>query len=304
MELREFTKKVCSAMEKELGGECRVEQKEIRKNNGVVFQGLMITAGDRNVIPTIYLDPFWEACESGVDFAEIVRRLAEICRKEISGKNIDMNFFRDFEKVKDRICYRLVGKKANGAMFSNIPHIDFLDLAICFFYAYQGNELGEGSILIHNSHMELWHTNTLELLKLAEKNTPRLFPYRVFLMGDMLEGLIQEQEESKSEEEDYRKVLNRAPMYILSNRQKSHGAACILYENVLERQADKYGGSFYILPSSVHEVILLLDSGEESVEDLRNMVREVNRTQVSPDEVLSDSLYYYDFVEKGLRNLG
>lgn len=288
MELKEFAKKVCKAMEKEFGEECRVELREVPKNNGVVLHGLLLVSGDRNVIPTIYLDTFWEAYEGGVTFAEIVGRLVEIYRKEACGTSIDMDFFREFDKVKDRICYRLVGKSANEGLLADVPHIDYLDLAICFFYAYSGTELGEGSILIHHSHAEMWNTNTLELLELAEKNTPTLFPARCFSMEELLE----ETKEALSEEE-YRDFLQSVPMKILSNEKKNQGAGCLLYEGVLERIAEEYSGNFYLLPSSIHETILLPDSGTESAESLRRMVCEVNRSQVLPEEVLSDSLYYY-----------
>ena len=302
MELREFTLKVRGAMEKEFGEDYRIELKEVRKNNGVLLHGLLIVSKERNVIPTIYLDSFWEAYEGGVTFAEIVSRLVEIYRKETCGKSIDMNFFRDFAKVKDRICYRLVGKKANETLFADIPHVDYLDLAICFFYAYQGPELGEGSILIHNSHMEMWQTNTLEILELSKKNTPRLFPGVIFDMEDvMAEALEGREEEALSGTEEYREFLNKVPMKILSNRQKTQGAGCVLYEEMLEKMATEYRNNFYILPSSIHEVILLPDNGKESAEELKKMIHDVNVTQVAPEEVLSDSLYYFDRTEKKVK---
>lgn len=301
MELNEFTKKVRKAVEKEFGEKYQVELKEVRKNNGVVLHGLLVVSEERNVIPTIYLDSFWEAYEGGVTFTEIIGRLVEIYRRETCGKNINLDFFREFEKVKDRICYRLVGNKANEALLSDVPHIDFLDLAVCFFYAYKGAELGEGSILIHNSHMQLWQTNTPELWRLAEANTPKLFPARIFSMEEVLEELFEEQEQPVSGVEEYKQFLNHVPMKILSNEQKTQGAACILYEGCLEKLTESYGKSFYVLPSSVHEVILLSDSGEEGAEELKSMIHDVNRTQVSPEEVLSDSLYYFDSKEKKLK---
>lgn len=303
MEIQEFTNKVCRAMEKEFGEEYRVELKEVCKNNGVVLHGLLIADQNQTVIPTIYLDSFWEAYEGGVAFAEIVRRLVEIYQREACGKNVSMDFFRDFGKVRDRICYRLVGKADNEIFLRDVPHIDFLDLTICFFYAYQETEeLGAGSILIHDSHMELWQTNTLELLELAEKNTPRLFPSAVFTMKEILEEFLQKQEGCEPEEEqEYQDFLEDIPMKVLSNEQRNQGAVCVLYDGVLENVAEDYGKSFYVLPSSIHEVILLPDTGTNSEDALRSMISDVNRTQVSPEEVLSDSLYYFDIGEKKLR---
>lgn len=83
-------------------------------------------------------------------------------------------------------------------------------------------------------------------------------------------------------------------MKVLSNTKRLHGAVCMLYPGVLKEMADRMGGDFFILPSSVHETILLPDAGEGLNGALRQMIREVNSTKVAPEEVLSDTLYRYD----------
>ena len=87
--------------------------------------------------------------------------------------------------------------------------------------------------------------------------------------------------------------LQEAQMKVLSNTRRIEGAVCILYPGVLESLAREEGHDLYILPSSIHEVILLPDTGAPSAEELKRMVREVNDTQVAPEEVLSYSLYRY-----------
>lgn len=357
MEIRDFSKKVCAAVEKELGQGHTVELKEIRKNNGVILQGMLILAKDRNLVPTIYLNSFWEAYEAGVTFGEVIRRLLSIYREDTPEDSIDIDFFRFYEAVKDRICYRLVRRKGNEDLLREVPYIEFLDLAICFYYAYQGEALGDGVILIHNSHMRMWKVNTAELLRQAQNNTPRLFPWECITMEEVLEELIgsegreregkqrkpsgessctapQERnalgksavteersalgepavtEESGSLGESAmpqeRNELGKAaaaqenaaremPMRVLSNVQKLHGAACILYPEVLERIALSQGRGMYIIPSSIHEVILLAEGESDSAKALKSIIAEVNDTQVAPEEVLSDNLYYYDFNEK------
>ncbi len=94
------------------------------------------------------------------------------------------------------------------------------------------------------------------------------------------------------------------PMKVLTNSKRSSGAVCILYPGVLEEvAAERMGGDFYIIPSSVHEVILLPDDGRLLEENLKEMIFEVNRTKVDPEEVLSDNLYYYDAERKETRLL-
>lgn len=303
MEINKFAGKVRDAVEKKLGKAYKVEVREIKKNNGVVLRGLLISADSRNVIPTIYLEPFWEAYEAGTSLAEIVRRLIKIYREDMPEAGINMNFFTHFEEVSERICYRLVRQRGNEELLEEIPHIPFLDLAICFFYAYSGESLGEGAILIHNSHVKLWNTTIKELQSLAQQNTPRLFPWSCNSMEQMLREVMAEEEypEEMPDPEERGSFPADNPLWVLSNRQRVHGASCILYPGLLKQLAEKEKKSFYILPSSIHEVILLTDQGREAPEQLRNMIAEVNSTQVVPEEVLSDSLYYYDFHEENIR---
>ncbi len=297
MGINEFARKVCGAVEKKLGAGHTVELREIRKNNGVLLHGMMIQSKSRNVAPTIYLDSFWDAYETGTSFSAVVGRLLAIYWEGTPGNSIDIEFFRSYEAVKDRICYRLVGRKGNEALLEEVPHIEFLDLAICFYYAYCGKELGEGIILIHNSHMKMWDTSTSGLLGLAQSNTPRLFPWECSSMEDILNELTGREfgGESPSAQEG---MGCQIPMKVLSNTKKLHGAACILYPDVLEGIAAAERSSLYVIPSSIHEVILLTDRGNSSPDALRNMIVEVNGTQVAPEEILSDNLYYYDFNEK------
>ncbi len=295
MEMREFAVKVRNAVRKELGAEYRVEIKEIRKNNGVVLQGLLILTPGQSVTPTIYLNTFLDIYESGVSFAEVIRKLIAIYRKDTPKTEVDMNFFRSFGRVKDRICYRLVGTRGNEDLLSKVPHIEFLDLALCFYYAYQSEALGEGTILIHDSHVEMWETSTAELLGLAKENTPRLFPWTCCSLNDVLQEMTEEGAYPREG------IARNVPMSVLSNQKKLHGAVCMIYPGVLEELALRMKGNFFILPSSVHEMILLADTGIGETENLKKMVMEINSTQVAPEEILSDSLYYYDSAERKVK---
>jgi len=303
MEINVFAGKVRDAVEKKLGEAYKVEVREVQKNNGVVLHGLLILTDDRNVIPTLYLEPFWEAYESGTSLAEIVRRLIRIYREDLPKTSVDMDFFRYFGKVKDRICYRLIRQKENKELLKDVPHIPFLDLAICFFYAYSGDDLGEGTILIRNSHMELWNTTVKELLELAQRNTPALFPWKCNSMEQVLREMMTEEEyrNEMPDQEEGGSFLTGNTLWVLSNVQRVQGASCMIYPGLLKQLAEKEKKSFYILPSSIHEVILLTDQGLETPEQLKDMIAEVNRTHVAPEEVLSDSLYYFDFRKENIK---
>ncbi len=297
MDMETFAREICAAVEKELGREFRAEVREVRKNNGVLLHGLLVSSERPAVVPTIYLERFLEAYVSGAAFEEVVRRVLSVYEESNTKGCIDMGFFRSFEDVRDRICYRLVGMKGNEALLEEIPYIGFLDLAICFHYAYHGEELGDGTVLIYNSHMEMWETCTAELFSLAGRNTRRLFPWVCRGLGEVLQEMEGSGHGADMEDPVDAPFMD-LPMKVLTNNKGIHGAACILYPGVLDGVAQEMGNNFFILPSSVHEVILLPDTGNEDSEDLKKIISAVNTTQVAPEEVLSDTLYRYDRADK------
>ncbi len=286
IDIRKFAELLSKVVSEELGGECQVKLQEVIKNNGVVLQGLVILSGRSNLSPTIYLNSYLEAYENGVPLTAIVEQILAIYRQEMPKEQVDLEFFREFERVKEGICYKLINKEKNIALLERIPHIDFLDLSICFFYAYRDEVLGNGSILVYNNHMDVWNCRTEELLKLAKENTPRIYPGKLAKMGELLSGYL-----GISGEE----LLEDIPMYVLSNESRVFGASCLIYPESLEKAAEQLQENFYILPSSVHEVILLPKHVATDPAAIRDMVREINHTQVAPEEILSDNLYFYHY---------
>lgn len=303
MEIKEFTEKLKNALHTKLGEEYQIESVQVPKNNGVLLQGLTIQKKEQNVAPTIYINGFWDAYNDGVLLTHIVERIMDILQKDSPTGEIDMSFFQQFDKVKDRICYRIICAEKNNALLQRIPHKIFLDFAICFFYAYQGDELGNGSILIHNTHVNMWNTDIDQLWELAQANTERIFPWENKSMESVIRELMLKKHDM--DEEDLGEALfeNTVPMYVLSNRERLYGASCVLYSEALCQVAQELDADLFILPSSIHEVILLPDIHQDSPEQLKSMIKEINDTQVEPEEVLSDNLYYYDRKEDKIRLL-
>ena len=163
MEMTVFRTKVQRAVSEALGEEYSVELREVQKNNGVILQGLMIRRAQENMMPTIYLNSFLKAYEEGATFADIIRKIVTVYREDAVGKQIDISFFTDFEKVKDRICFRLINRDKNRSFLEKVPYIPVLDLAACFYYAYDGNGVQNGMIPIYNNHMSAWNVTDREL---------------------------------------------------------------------------------------------------------------------------------------------
>lgn len=291
MRLEKFMKTVQDRVQDIAGADACVQVQEVRKNNNVVLHGMSILRKGQNVSPTIYLDSFYEMMEEGTDVECIVKKILEVYVRGLPRGNVDMEFFKDFASVRDRIVYRLVNREKNRDLLCEIPHVEFLDLAVCFCYSYEHPEIGEGMILIHNTHMEMWETCHRELMRLAERNTPRLMPAWLCGMDQALKGVLDE--EALLQLKQMQKETGKY-MYVLSNDRRCQGAAAILYPGMLARAAQQLGGSFYILPSSIHEVILFRDESQSGGEQLHEMIEDINRNQLREEEVLSDYAYRYD----------
>ena len=294
MKEKEFFSQIQEMLQSKLGKDAQIKLHEVRKNNNVMYQGLIIHRKDSNVSPTIYMDAFYKMYEEGESLENIVERILQVYQKG-GGKNpIDMEFFKDFDRIKDRIACRLINAERNKELLKDIPHIMFLDLAICFYYAFYNEELGEGIIMIHNNHMEMWNTNHEELMKLAMENTKTLFPPTFITLDAILHGICDGVED---------RWLGKKSFYILTNKQKCQGAVNIMFPEILEQAAEKLQGNFYVLPSSIHEVILFKEEGAESGKGLHEMIVEANSTQVLEEDILSDYPYYYDNSTKKLTQI-
>lgn len=300
MEFTSFSTLVKKEVEKRTGDNYRVRLNDVRKNNGVVLKGLTVMQDDSNISPTIYLNSYYDAYEDGlVSFRSVVNDVMDTYNRNKVNRSVDMRYFLDFSRVKDSIIYKLVNTEKNKELLEDVPHVEFLDLSIVFQCLIAKEHNGKASILVHNAHLKLWDVSVEELYQAARSNTPRLQTYEIKSMREVICEILQEEEPETFDYEKCREELSdSAPMYVLSNKNRVEGAACILYPGLIKDFADTLGCSLYIIPSSIHEVLLLPANAFEEVDEIKDMIKEINDTQVKREELLSNSLYFYDREEE------
>lgn len=326
MEIIEFCEKVKQELELYFEGEVAVSVNKITKNNGVVLNSVVLAQKDRNVSPNIYLDEFFKDHEQGKPFSEIVEEILKVYKESRFKKNLDMNFFLDYGKMKDKIAYKIIGYEKNKDMLREIPHILFLDMAVVFYCNVSERELSRATILIYNNHLKMWGITKENLYEAAAENTKRIFPARIIPIEKMMREIFSEdlKKEFSSrvvaedgfmpDEEWFDKAAGQllstvadcdgnGEMFVMGNENKLFGAAAMMYESVLQTFAEKLSKDLFILPSSIHEVILIPDDGRQEEEELWKMVCEINETQVEPEDVLTDALYYYSRKNKQITKL-
>lgn len=285
----------------EMKGEdvCVCIQKTL-KNNGQEFMSLMIKDGKLDVIPTLYLESFYRQYECGTCFEDVLEKILAVYEEYQWQGNLDFSFFFDFEQAKGRIVYKLINQKQNEKLLSKIPWFPVLDLAMVFYCLLPEEMEVKATIPIDHGHLQMWNVEPEVLYEAAYENTPKLLPFNIEPIRNVLERLVEEAEGRVSEnllEEVEDNIYNlqeeNGGMYVLGNKNRIFGAACILYPEVLRNFAKEKGKNLFILPSSIHEVLLVPDDGGFSIPEFKRLVREVNRTHVEWEERLSDSVYYY-----------
>ena len=288
MTYQEFKRQIVLTISNKLGADFKVSLQDIIKNNDTHLDGLTILSKGSNISPTIYLNYYYEQYLSGKSLSKIRDDILLSYHKNVPKKNVDISFFTDFNQVKNRIIFKLVNYDRNRELLRNVPHIRYLDLAIIFNCYINSTEDGCATILIHHHHLSFWNIQADELYRIALKNTPELLQYQLQNMSDVIRNLF-----FKDQPLPPIDSVPELPMYVLSNITKLNGSGCILYEDLLSDIAEILNSDFYILPSSIHEVLLIPVESASSAEDLSSMVKEINDTQLSREEILSDKVYFY-----------
>ncbi len=265
--------------------------RKVYRNNGESLDGLVILENGVNIGPTLYLNYYYRMLRDGDGFPAVYRRILASYTRNKTTDHIDVGFFTDFERVRGRVIPKLIhGEKNKGLLEKELPHIPFLDLALVFCCLFPVDpEIGNATILVDRSHLTLWKKSAEDLFPLAMENAETLLPPKLQSIDQMLAGMLSE----KDGEDGPIPVNPRFPMYVLTNKEGFFGAACMAYDGLMRSYAEQFQSGFYILPSSIHELILIPDKGPDRLEEFSGMVREVNETQVAPEDLLSDHAYYY-----------
>ena len=258
------------------------------KNNGTIRRGLTLTEQDINISPTIYLEEYYRQFQNGGSLEHITSDILRLYNEVRFQKSWGEEKLYDYSQVKEKVIYRLVNYESNEKMLRNVPYIVYLDLAIVFCVLLEVTKYGTATMAIRNDHLDLWGVEKEELYRQASENTSRFLPDDFSSMSAVIEELTEESEAHISFED------KEEEMYVLSNRIHSYGAAAILYSGRMEVIGMYLKSNYYVMPSSVHEVIVVPEKAAVEKEELSAMVAEINRTQVEAEEVLSDHAYYYD----------
>ncbi len=300
MKYHEFVCAIEKRMNQKLEGGVTAREYTAIKNNGKIKRGLLIETPGVNISPTIYLEEYYQRSLDGESIDELVQDILNFYGIVKCKKSWDTTEIECYDSIRDKIVFKLIHTEKNHELLRKIPHIDLLDLSIVFYALLDLNSQGTATMTIGNEHMKCWDVTKEELFALARSNVKSLLPAELFTIRQAVEEVLRSVPGEKKnllkdclhERDDF--------MYVLSNPIRSFGAACIAYPDVLDMAGRILGEDYYVLPSSVHEVVLVPVSKGMAPDEMNAMVAEINETQVEEEEILSNHAYLYN---RGARTL-
>lgn len=252
---------------------------DVKKNNGMVKTAVSIFSPG-SVRPMVYVDEIvWEAENSYISTDEAARRIMDLFT-DLTAQT-DPGILPDLtkESVLQNVYRVLVNAGKNRELLKTCPHEEHMDLAVMYRAVWNR---GEMSMLITNGTMEAFDITEAELKQAADKNEAGGW----FSVKSL--GTVFEENFSSMPQPEFEGNI----MFIATNRIMRYGAAVMLHPELFRGLAEKLQQNLYILPSSIHEVIVVPEN-VDNAKEFKRMVKEVNATQVAPEEVLGGSVYLY-----------
>ena len=291
MNFQEFVDKVKEAIRDALPESFRDAQVSVepfrKLNTG--YLGLQVKKEGQTVVPNINLDAhFREYQETGKPFADVLTAIAEQVQL---APPMETEWLKDYSQVKEKLFIRVSDAKENEAFLRMAPHKELDGLAISYHIAFEGLHGVEASTPVTYKMMEMFGVTEEQLHADSLESTQRLYPVQYTSMAEVMNKMMGIDADM---DPDMMPATEGPQLMVLTNMQGIHGAATLFYPGQLEAIAQQMGSDFFVLPSSVHETLILPDDGTAEPDSLQFMVREINQSTVAPEDRLSDFVYHYD----------
>lgn len=246
----------------------------VQKGN-VTLTGISI--GKDSLIPTVYVENYEDLYKSN-GYEAVAKEMIEVCENaRIPNFSTETITTLDYAKKNLQLCIEPRGKDKN---YVTIPYLD-LDL---YFRVKVSND---GTYKVKKEMLMSWGITKTDLLDIVEETNQ-------YIASSMKDIMIQMMIEYGASDEDIEEIRNNndPDQTVVTNTDKLFGASAIYNIELIKKVADRYKSDLYILPSSIHEIILIpISLGLK--EEMDSMVKEINETQVAPEEVLSNHVYIF-----------
>lgn len=272
-------------------GNAKVEVRPVEKMQGESYTAITITPNDGNLGMNLNADALYKLMEDGASYQSVVARaLSQATSFLEDSHSFDVNSITDYANAKPKLFVEVVGAERNEEMLAKVPHKQIEDMAMVYRIQVESKEDGLASVLVTNALLNTMGISADKLHEDAMANSEMMRPAKIQKMAEVIAemtGMPVEMVEASA-----------PPIYVISSEDKVKGAASIFYPDMMDTIGKEVGSDFYVLPSSIHEVLVLPDNGDMTVEELKEMVTSINGDVVDPADVLTDQVYHYDTKER------
>lgn len=307
MNFEEFINTIKDTIKEYLPEDYRDAEVNILENRklNTNYTGLTVTREGDTLAPTINLNNLFDSYSKHPEHSitAVMQEVASVIQH--TPETFDIGRIMDYDRVKKNLFMRLSAAEKNKDLLEHAPHIRKEDLAITFHIMLDQSDKGTATTMINDNMMEAYGIDLDQLYQVALLNSPVICPAQIENMGEALSRMMIEDMKSagappeviQEMEKDLKESNKDNPMTIITNDRLVDGASAIFYPGVMDLVGERMKGDYFILPSSVHETLVVPDDGRVSLQELTDMVKEVNMTQVNPEDQLTDQVYHYDIAD-------
>lgn len=271
----------------EQGMDCKVTTAQVEKLQNQSYRGIQVWSGKEEISTSLNLTPYWERMETGSSYQLVIGEIVlEILSLLEEIPCLELGIPRTYEEIKNRLIFQIVSSEDNREMLSHLPHMELEDMSAVLRVDLGAYPDATTTALVTSEMMAYYGVTKAQMFDDAFKAAPLTHPAVVkrldLLLNELSDGMFPEDENEGN------------PLYVISTESECYGAAVILYPGFLEKTADELESDFFLLPSSLHEMILVKDDGNLKAEELIQMVKEINASEVRAEDKLTDSVYHYN----------
>ena len=269
----------------------RIGIRDVEKLQGESYRGISFRSGDSPVEANLNMTGAFQAYEAGRPYEDILEEVeAQLMKVVDHTPQFNIGELTDYEAMKPKLMMEVIPQKGNEDRLENIPHQKVEDMALIYRVDMGDSSSGKMTSVITNQQLKAFGITAEQLHQDALENAPLTHPASLRSMQEVMADMMG----MKPEE-----IATGEPMMLVATVEGSFmGASVIQYPGFMDQAAEKIGGDFFVLPSSIHEVLLIPDDGTQDYHDLAEMVQTINETQVAPAERLSDNVYHYDKADR------
>ena len=283
-----MVKTVEAAMPNDVKEYATVAVKEVVKSNDEKYHAIILEDSDKSVYPYLYLEDLYKQYEDGKSITELAKYVVEVntAPAPYDIKNIDFSF----ENIKENLILKVVEIARNLERIENLIYKETGNgFALIPYIVFNKDDSGMAMAAITSNMAKEYGYDTEEVFLAAEKNT---FENDEPIMCNIAAMIANMNIPSNLLKTDTSTLDSN--MYILTNESQINGAVNFFIGETQQLIAQIMGENYYMLPSSIHEVMIVPESEAPSVEMMRNIVVDANNSVVDTPEILSNRLFYYD----------